>query len=101
MDFEDSVNKIKDFFHEEGIANLTFQPEFLPADSSEDEDTLNELDNFSTSKCYFRCADGKDCSPLTCCAVHDGDDTQTETESTDIASTYSPEINSLLNDGEI
>jgi len=68
--FHRTVNKVKSFFRNEGIACMTFQPEFL-LESSEDEARGDDV-----MLSFSRCAD-KDCETLTCCEV----DNETEENS--------------------
>ncbi|XP_028407890.1 zinc transporter 1-like [Dendronephthya gigantea] len=51
------ANKVKDFFHNEGIHSTTIQPEFI-----EDPPELLELDN-----CVLDCGEDKDCGSQRCC----------------------------------
>ena len=51
------ANKVKDFFHNEGIHSTTIQPEFI-----EDPPELTELGN-----CVLDCGGDKDCGAQRCC----------------------------------
>ena len=52
------ANKIKDFFHNEGIHSTTIQPEFV----EDDTPAFEKLDN-----CVLDCGNDKDCGAQRCC----------------------------------
>lgn len=94
-DFHRTANKVKSFFRKEGIACMTFQPEFLPVDSAVTED--DSMVSFTPNSCYFRCSD-KDCETLTCCAVAEndtGENTSLSIDDNTEESSVTPEIDSL------
>ena len=59
-DFHDCSAAVKSFFRQEGIACVTFQPEFVP-----DDQKSNFID---TDFCYRQCPNETDiCSEMQCC----------------------------------
>jgi len=95
-DFRKTVNSVKSFFRREGIACMTFQPEFLPEEDVDGEQAADAMVMFSPDRCYFKCAK-KDCQTLTCCDVSDDKDSITNTDSSPSSSecTFSPDRTSL------
>ena len=51
------ANKVKDFFHNEGIHSTTIQPEFI-----EDPPESPDIDN-----CVLDCGNDRDCGAQRCC----------------------------------
>ena len=61
-----TVDKVKAFFRREGIACMTFQPEFLPKEESDgDSSPESIMASFDPSQCYSKCVD-KTCDTITC-----------------------------------
>lgn len=57
-DYMPIANKVKDFFHNEGIHSTTIQPEFI-------EDPPHEL--MELGNCVLDCGGDKDCGAQRCC----------------------------------
>lgn len=69
-DFQRHYKTIKSFFRHEGLACITFQPEFLPKDILQQyEDGGSSCSSsLGSDICYYKChKDGADCMPMQCC----------------------------------
>lgn len=64
QDYMRIAEKVKEFFHNEGIHSTTIQPEFIDFDN-------NEVFGDSFDNCVLDCppTQGNDCGPQTCCGV--------------------------------
>lgn len=70
-DYKQNSEDVKLFFQNEGIACMTFQPEFLPPNSDvHDPDVILR----STSGCFYSCSKDDNCVALTCCGEQNSND---------------------------
>ncbi|OQV24842.1 putative Zinc transporter 1 [Hypsibius exemplaris] len=65
QEYKRVANRIKNFFHDEGIHSTTIQPEF--EDFREDEEYAQKAYLFDSSSCALLCPEDKNCDQDMCC----------------------------------